>query len=189
MLKAFHIGNRDSALPVGRSRGRAFARAIALGLVTALAGNASIHADDTEIFRSNYENDTGKPKVLIIFDNSGSMDTIAEEKPAYNSAEVYPAVGGIQSGRLYWQSGNSGNPPPTNTGQYIDEQKNRCASSYDPLNSGGYFIDRAAVVTLRPRCRIMCMVTGALICWLPIILPQPRSMAHQPPFLQRQIPR
>ncbi|MBK7521447.1 MAG: hypothetical protein IPI75_15175 [Gammaproteobacteria bacterium] len=54
-------------------------------------------------------------------------------------------MGGIQSGRLYWQSGNSGNPPPTNTGQYIDEQKNRCASSYDPLNSGGYFIDRAAM--------------------------------------------
>lgn len=105
-------------------------------------------ADDTEIFRSIFENDDGdtaRPKVLIIFDDSGSMDEIAEEKPEYDPDVMYPTVDGIVSGRLYWASGDRGNPPDPDTGQWTNEAKNRCASSYAPLAEEGYYIDRLAL--------------------------------------------
>lgn len=120
----------------------------ALALVPVLwmpAGGAL--ADDTEIYRSAYSvgSGTGRPKVLIIFDNSGSMDTIAEQKPAYNPAIIYPTVTGIVSGRLYWATGSSGNPPAANTGQWINDYRNRCASSYTPLATAGFFQDKLAM--------------------------------------------
>ncbi len=97
------------------------------------------HADETEIFRADNENSNARPKVLIIFDNSGSMDTLAQRKPTYNPAVTYPTVSGIQSGRLYWASGNSGGPPPVDTNQWFNASINRCASSFDSLNRTGAY--------------------------------------------------
>lgn len=146
MLNKFHrVDSTGSAPPAGRSETGALAKALAFGLVTALTCNGSIRADDTEIFRAQYEIDVGKPKVLIIFDNSGSMDTIAQRKDAYKPSTLYDTVGGIDAGRLYWDDGSKGSPPETNTSQYIDKEANRCASSYGPLASGGFYIDPAAM--------------------------------------------
>ncbi len=119
---------------------------LAAGLVLG-AVNVSV-ADDTEIFRSTFdaENDEGgRPKVLIIFDNSGSMDgTITTPKPAYDPAIAYLKVDQIESGRLYWATGSSGTPPGTSTGNWINEQRNRCASSFGPLSNQGVYIQRFA---------------------------------------------
>ncbi|MBS4038764.1 MAG: hypothetical protein KGZ46_11480, partial [Hydrogenophaga sp.] len=52
-------------------------------------------ADETEVFRADNENSNTRPKVLIIFDNSGSMDTVAQRKPAYDRNQTYPTVPGI----------------------------------------------------------------------------------------------
>jgi len=113
-----------------------------LALAVALCSTPVVRADDTEIFRAVYTAGSGRPKVLILFDDSGSMDTLVDvPKPAYDPGTSYPAVTGIQSGRLYWQSGTSGNPPPANTGQWFNQSRNRCASSYGPLASQGYFIN------------------------------------------------
>ncbi len=104
-------------------------------------------ADDTEIYRAAYASGsgTGRPKVLIIFDNSGSMDTLAEQKPAYDPSTTYDTVTGVVSGRLYWATGSSGNPPSANTGQWINDYRNRCASSYTPLATSGYVQDKFAM--------------------------------------------
>ncbi|MEN9903637.1 MAG: hypothetical protein RLZZ555_202 [Pseudomonadota bacterium] len=108
-----------------------------------LATGALSHADDTEIFRSTYDGSTSRPKVLIVFDDSGSMDTLVDvPKPRYDPSITYPAVGGIVSGRLYWATGTTGNPPPTSTSQWFYATRNRCASSYGPLSNQGYFIDQ-----------------------------------------------
>lgn len=120
---------------------RALLGALALG---ALVGVSPARADETEIFRSAIDTSGSRPKVLIIFDDSGSMGEIAQYKPEYNASTVYPNVGNIQSGRLYWSDSNNGNPPSSSTSQWFDEQKNRCASSYATLSSQGYYIDRWA---------------------------------------------
>ena len=57
-------------------------------------GMTSTRADDTELFIYDF-NKAGdfRPKVLLIFDNSGSMaDTMEQIKEAYNPATVYPAL-------------------------------------------------------------------------------------------------
>ncbi len=104
-----------------------------------LAGNSAVYADDTEIYSSQYLLGSGasaRPKVLIIFDNSGSMSTTVPGEPAaYDPAVTYPTVGSISSSRLYWTTGS--NPPSSGTSQFFAASSNRCVSSYTPLASGG----------------------------------------------------
>ena len=62
-----------------------------------LLSNISI-AEDIELYVGNStQRAGGKPKVLIIFDNSGSMNTTEEIKAPYDPDEPYPAVGGFNS--------------------------------------------------------------------------------------------
>ena len=62
-------------------------------LVLLFAGSLGARADDTEIYQANYQAGTsGRPKVLIIFDNSGSMDTVVQEggeRPEYDPNATY----------------------------------------------------------------------------------------------------
>jgi type IV pilus assembly protein PilY1 len=62
-----------------------------------LLSNISI-AEDIELYVGNStQNSGGKPKVLIIFDNSGSMNTTEEIKDPYDPVKTYPATGGFNS--------------------------------------------------------------------------------------------
>ena len=64
-----------------------------------LLSNISI-AEDIELYVGNSAQSVGnKPKVLIIFDNSGSMNTTEEIKKPYDPdpEEPYPAIGGFNS--------------------------------------------------------------------------------------------
>lgn len=124
---------------VGRAGWRTWLGALVL---LAVSGALPARADETEIFRASFDASGARPKVLIVFDNSGSMDTKAQSKPAYDPSQTYPNVGDVQSGRLYWASGSSGNPPSTDTNQWFNEARNRCASSYAPLANQGVFTDR-----------------------------------------------
>jgi len=69
-------------------------------LLTALLILSSLSvADDTELYVGHSAQAGKKPKVLIIFDNSGSMNTLENVKDSYvNDPEnPYPAVGGYNS--------------------------------------------------------------------------------------------
>ena len=114
-----------------------------LTCLTALLVFGSSWADETEIFRLIESN--SRPKVMIIFDNSGSMDiAVPLERPPYDPNTIYPTVPGIVGGRLYWTTSTRGFPPPVNTGSWFLENRNRCASSYNILNTQGVYIDRFA---------------------------------------------
>lgn len=133
-----------------------------IGLCTAvlltLASARMSWADDTEIFRAEYEDSNSRPKVLIIFDNSSSMvtNTVPDTREDYNPSTTYPQMGAIQPGRLYWASGQTGSPPAASTANWFDANRNRCASSYGSLNvnadgthaasgsGSGFFIGRFA---------------------------------------------
>ena len=62
-------------------------------LVFLSVGNHSpVLADDTEMYRAQYSasSGSGRPKVLIVFDDSGSMsDLIAGQRPPYDPLETY----------------------------------------------------------------------------------------------------
>lgn len=89
---------------------------------------------DTELYVSQTNNQNSRPKVLIIFDNSGSMGTLVG---AYDSSITYPSKGDIESGRIYWSTDENGEPEPTNSTQYFLESSNRCASSIENFNTFG----------------------------------------------------
>lgn len=146
-MKSIHYAGSDYLWTGVRASLRRFLMAAwTLGSGLLCAGVPGAIADDTEIFRASFDHESegGRPKVLIMFDDSGSMDTIAEEKPAYDPSITYDTVSGIASGRLYWATGTSGNPPAADTGAWVYETKNRCATSYTPLANQGFYIDRLA---------------------------------------------
>lgn len=107
-------------------------------------------ADDTEIFMTQFSGtgvSGGRPKVLVVFDNSGSMrDGVPQSKPDYD-AEIdwtnsiaYPgAPDNFRSDRIYWSF--DGNPPSRTTDRYISNSSNQCNTSVDPLQSTGRYTD------------------------------------------------
>ncbi|MCB1733454.1 MAG: hypothetical protein KDI21_23475, partial [Halieaceae bacterium] len=100
-------------------------------------------ADDTEIYQAEYEGgSTGaRPKVLIAFDDSGSMSTqVEQQRPAYDSSASYATS--VSADRIYWST--DGSVPSANSSNWFSASQNRCASSYDDLDDNGrYGVERA----------------------------------------------
>ena len=98
-------------------------------------------ADDTELYVTNLDASTnGRPKVLIIFDNSGSMTNIVPgTKPEYDANTIYNTQGDISSERTYWST--DGTPPELNTDHYFLTDSNRCESALNSLNTAGTYTD------------------------------------------------
>ncbi|MCR9106134.1 MAG: PilC/PilY family type IV pilus protein [Gammaproteobacteria bacterium] len=114
---------------------------IPLLAVTHLAGvvPAAI-ADDTEIFFNSPASLTssGRPKVLIVFDDSGSMRTLVATRPPYDPNETYNGgIDGAELDRVYYST--DGVPPGSNSNNWFSSSVNRCASSYFPLQEEGVF--------------------------------------------------
>ncbi|MEH6581543.1 MAG: hypothetical protein V7754_06370 [Halioglobus sp.] len=127
------------------SYGKAGLFATVVGLLAVGTGDVT-RADDTEVYQSTFSaGATGRPKVLIMFDDSGSMDTTVEgERPPYDAtlngtADDYAST--ANSDYVYWST--SGSPPSGNSNQRFKVTKNRCVSSFTPLDDNGLFQSRA----------------------------------------------
>lgn len=103
----------------------------------------TVRADDTELFIYDF-NKAGdfRPKVLLIFDNSGSMsETMEQVKESYNPATTYPLSPVIQiqiAVKIYiffdrWFGARN------NQHQAFSDKINACATSKTPLANIGYF--------------------------------------------------
>lgn len=101
-------------------------------------------ADDTELFIYDF-NKAGdfRPKVLLIFDNSGSMaDTMEQIKEAYNPATVYPALSNdpdTTNNNKFIYFSTDGSIPAINSNKRFSDKFNACATSKTPLANTGYF--------------------------------------------------
>ncbi len=96
----------------------------------------ALYADDTEIYRSTYDGTStgGRPKVLIVFDDSGSMSTMVDQqRPPYDPDEDYEVS--FPAGRIYWTTGNT--VPGPGSDNWFAASQNRCASSYENLEING----------------------------------------------------
>ncbi|WP_167854828.1 pilus assembly protein [Mangrovimicrobium sediminis] len=122
-----NVSARDSLL---------WGMAFVVAIMMALSGR--VYADDTDIFTTTGDsvNATVRPKVLILFDNSGSMtsNNVTSRVP-YDPNTVYS--GDYDDGKIYWSDDAD---PPTNYNdrdQWFYEDKNRCGESYDALETQG----------------------------------------------------
>ena len=109
----------------------------ALGLTLTLTAFAcSVQADDTELYIANgLATGQGRPQVLIIFDNSGSMRT--EEAVAAQPFDPSVDYTGYGGNRLFYIRGavttdNYPNPGSSSEQRYLLPQNNACASSNAP---------------------------------------------------------
>lgn len=117
-------------------------------IVALVVSFGSSWADDTELYLLAPANN-GKSKVLIIFDNSASMDTLETEiKGSYDPTVTYPPIGSshsYQSNMIYATVGtgtdNMSLPNPDSPSQStrFNELLNGCAAAREALATYGRF--------------------------------------------------
>jgi type IV pilus assembly protein PilY1 len=121
-----------------------------LSAITALTMSwlPSTTADDTEIYQSAAAaTATGRPKVLIIFDDSGSMRTeLTTQLASYDPNQTY--TGSWDSDKLYFSSGDA---EDADNDDYFPLAANRCASSFGPLANGGFYQGKFQRASTRTR--------------------------------------
>ncbi|MGB5832835.1 MAG: hypothetical protein WBG92_12700 [Thiohalocapsa sp.] len=121
-----------------------------LGVFTGLSLPSAVIADDTEIFLTQFSGtgiSGGRPKVLILFDNSGSMrNGVPQAKPDYDPGidwtdqASYPgAPSNFRTDQIYWSF--DGSPPSTSTDRYVPDSANQCNTSVVPLIQTGRYTD------------------------------------------------
>ena len=118
-----------------------FTKAISLQLVVSLilltySGLAS--ADDTEVYQSSENSSSsGRPKVLIVFDDSGSMGAVVTgQSAAYSAAGSYPSI--HPSGRIYF-SKEGDDVPREDSENWFPVNANYCGESLSGLSAQGFF--------------------------------------------------
>lgn len=132
---------------------------LSVSALTVLLGVGTVNANDTDIYlMSPTVTRDDAPNVMIILDNSGSMDTIiSNTRPAYDPSIDYctgdldtlTGIGGANagkpsncasiSGRIYWDFGNSPTPPSTSSSDWFTATKNNCLDSTSALNNSGLY--------------------------------------------------
>lgn len=93
--------------------------------------------------RATFSENIARKKVLIVFDDSGSMATVAQfggARPAYDPDETY-ADAGFDDTKVYWSINSS--KPTLGTSRYFAASSNRCESSFTPLADEGSFATKA----------------------------------------------
>lgn len=119
------------------------------GLLFVLVGaSGQVSADDTDLYLIPPPNQ-GRAKVLIIFDNSASMDTIETGVPGgYDPTKEYPPVGSSNSyqGRMIYFTVGSGMddsslpvPDSPSESRRFNDALNGCAVAKEALDTYGRF--------------------------------------------------
>ena len=136
--------------------------ALVATLIIALAGMGVAHAKDTDIYlEAPSITRDDQPNVMIILDNSGSMDTIVDNSPppydptvnyctddlnakyptavaaGYDPNAAKPANCATIAGRVFWSY--SGKAPATTVDTWFQDTKNHCEASKSALSSSGRF--------------------------------------------------
>src|SRR3990167_5557040 len=121
--------------------------ALSISALVALLGIGPVSAKDTDVYlMSPTVARDDSPNVMIILDNSGSMDTvISSARPAYDPSIDYctgdldtltgisganagnPSPCSSISGRIYWSF--TTNPPGMSSSQGFTDTKNECLDS------------------------------------------------------------
>ncbi len=106
------------------------------------------YSEDIELYIGDAAQRSGnKPQVLIIFDNSGSMNRLESVDEPYDPTKVYPAVGGLNALSdkfIYFTKGgidgaSSITPDsPSETRRFLDAI-NSCATARERLASVGFY--------------------------------------------------
>ncbi|MCB1699228.1 MAG: hypothetical protein KDI14_00100 [Halioglobus sp.] len=104
-----------------------------------LIGGGAVNADDTEIYQATPAATGARPMVLILFDDSLSMNDVVADRPPYDPAETY--VNAHPGNRFYWSK--NGRLPVKGSNDFLYTNRNRCDTSIDSLADYGFFQTKA----------------------------------------------
>ena len=112
---------------------RNFIKAILIGiLISTVVHSNTVFADDTELYVLDLSTQAGvQPRVMIIFDNSGSMRESVDASVPFTPTTTYT--------KIYWST--NGSVPRLTSSQFFLTQYNNCNSSLTALNSTGFYAD------------------------------------------------
>ncbi|MDM5118218.1 pilus assembly protein [Aeromonas hydrophila] len=122
-----------------------YLKMLLLMLVTVMPAMATnSYSDDTELFVYDFSKAGDfRPKILIVFDNSGSMsETMDVVKEEYNPSTTYAALNkdpDTGNSKKYIYYSTDGSVPTITSTKRFSDKVNACASSKTPLSNVGYF--------------------------------------------------
>jgi type IV pilus assembly protein PilY1 len=110
-----------------------FLKATLLGfLLSCVLQSSSVMADDTELYVLDLSTQAGvQPRVMIIFDNSGSMASSVDASVPFTPTTTYT--------KIYWST--TGTVPNVSSTNFFLTQYNNCNSSVSSLNTTGHYQD------------------------------------------------
>jgi type IV pilus assembly protein PilY1 len=115
----------------------------AVGALWTLVASGPAMADDTELFvGSSSAQPQAKPNILLVIDNSGSMDTNVATQDVYDPATAYP--GSCDASRVYWRSG-TGSAPICTSDRWFNASALMCAAARTAFSTAGQFTDTMAM--------------------------------------------
>jgi len=117
---------------------RLISTCISAGVVIAMLGVASVDAKDTDIYlKTPQVSRDDSPDILILLDNSGSMESNSiTTTPAYDATTTYS--GGYDSTRIYWRTTSGSDllgDIPTSTTRWFPAANNKCTASLENLGN------------------------------------------------------
>lgn len=130
---------------------------ICAAALVALSGIAPVSARDTDVYlMSPTVARDDSPNVMIVLDNSGSMDTNITTRPSYDPAIDYctgdldtlvgaganagkPSDCATISGRIFWSFSSPPTPPGTSSSRWFATSKNKCLNSTSALATSGFY--------------------------------------------------
>lgn len=119
--------------------------ALGLGCLWTTAAMLPAVADDVELFigTSNFSN-SARPNVLLILDDSISMDATLITQNNYDPTKTYS--GPCSKDYVYWASGSNSSPPSCGTSSRFRRSDLKCKAALDAFAApgGGIFRDRLA---------------------------------------------
>lgn len=117
-----------------------------LFLISALLPFTAISEDIEVYLGSTAANKNNRPKVLMVFDNSGSMGSYVKIKTPYNKNTSYPAVNGnpkLSGDYVYYVKGDASIKPvpdaPNEKRRFLMDI-NSCSTAKTKLETVGYYI-------------------------------------------------
>ncbi|WP_239991390.1 hypothetical protein [Aeromonas hydrophila] len=122
-----------------------YLKVLLLMLVTVMPAMATnSYSDDTELFVYDFSKAGDfRPKILIVFDNSGSMsETMDVVKEEYNPSTTYAALNkdpDTGNSKKYIYYSTDGSVPTITSTKRFSDKVNACVSSKTPLSNVGYF--------------------------------------------------
>src|SRR5688572_3210169 len=115
---------------------------LGVGLLWATLSGAPAIADDSELFIGTSTAAGAQPNILLIIDNSISMNELVRAQATFDGSISYPEGGGCEADRVYWRLGTGSMPNCSSNDRWFNLSALRCNAALQAFVTAGMYNDR-----------------------------------------------